>query len=363
MEIYNRRHSRAVGNPDFDFSEVEGNCRYAQPPDSCLRENGGGCVSKFPLCRKNILHEPPRLKRTKMNPNNQDLRTRFIFDDMPVRGLHVRLEEVWRHIVGRKQYPAAIRRALGELLAAGALLSSNLKLEGTLIVQVQGQGRLKMLVVEATSNQTCRATARWDETAQIGGNETLRDLLGENGVFVITVQPQDGEPWQGVVPLEGGSIAEMLTHYMLRSEQLETHITLAADGDTASGLLLQRLPEETLDEDAWAHVTALADTVTAEELLKLDAQHLLYRLFHETPPRVFEPETLEFACTCSRGKVSDMLLMLGGEEVSSIVAEEGSISVDCDFCNEKYVFDETDVNALFGADVVNAVREEQHRLQ
>ena len=270
-----------------------------------------------------------------MNPNNQDLRTRFIFDDMPVRGLHVRLEEVWRHIVGRKQYPAAIRRALGELLAAGALLSSNLKLEGTLIVQVQGQGRLKMLVVEATSNQTCRATARWDETAQIGGNETLRDLLGENGVFVITVQPQDGEPWQGVVPLEGGSIAEMLTHYMLRSEQLETHITLAADGDTASGLLLQRLPEETLDEDAWAHVTALADTVTAEELLKLDAQHLLYRLFHETPPRVFEPETLEFACTCSRGKVSDMLLMLGGEEVGSIVAEEGSISVDCDFCNEK----------------------------
>ena len=101
-----------------------------------------------------------------MNPNNQDLRTRFIFDDMPVRGLHARLEEVWRHIVGRKQYPAAIRRALGELLAAGALLSSNLKLEGTLIVQVQGQGRLKMLVVEATSNQTCRATARWDETAQ-----------------------------------------------------------------------------------------------------------------------------------------------------------------------------------------------------
>ena len=166
-----------------------------------------------------------------------------------------------------------------------------------------------------------------------------------------------------MVPLEGGGIAEMLTHYMLRSEQLETHITLAAGGDTASGLLLQRLPEETLDEDAWAHVTALADTVTAEELLKLDAQHLLYRLFHETPPRVFEPETLEFACTCSRGKVSDMLLMLGGEEVGSIVAEEGSISVDCDFCNEKYVFDETDVNALFGADVVNAVREEQHRLQ
>ncbi|MFH6973732.1 Hsp33 family molecular chaperone HslO [Neisseria sp. 23W00296] len=298
-----------------------------------------------------------------MKTPSQDLRTRFIFDDMPVRGLHVRLENVWQHIVGRKHYPAAVRRALGELLAAGALLSSNLKIEGTLTVQVQGQGRLKMLVVEATSEQTCRATARWDETAAIGDNENLRELLGENGVFVITLQPQEGEPWQGVVPLEGGSIAEMLTGYMLRSEQLETHITLAADNHTTAGLLLQRLPEEELDQEAWAHVTALADTVGSREMLDLDAQHLLYRLFHETPPRVFEPDTLEFTCTCSRGKVSDMLLMLGGEEVGSVVAEQGSIEIDCDFCNEKYVFDETDVNALFGADIVKAVTGEQHRLQ
>ena len=294
---------------------------------------------------------------------DRDLRTRFIFDGMPVRGLHVRLDGVWRHIVGRKQYPAAIRRALGELLAAGALLSSNLKLEGTLTVQVQGKGRLKMLVVEATSEHTCRATARWDETARIGDDESLRSLLGENGIFAITVQPKDGEPWQGIVPLEGGGIAQMLTHYMLNSEQLETHITLAADDHTAAGLLLQRLPEERLDEDAWAHLTALADTVKAGELLGLDAPQLLYRLFHETPPRVFEPETLEFACTCSRGKVSDMLLMLGGAEVGSVVAEQGSIEIDCDFCNEKYVFDETDVNALFGADIVRAVKQERQILQ
>jgi len=266
-----------------------------------------------------------------------------------------------KDFVGRSLEGAASVRTGG--LAAGVLLSSNLKLPGKLILQIQGQGDLKMLVAETDSNHSSRATARWNEQANLDDGRSLIELLGENAVFGITLQPNEGEPWQGIVPLEGSSIAEMLTHYMLRSEQLETHITLAADGDTASGLLLQRLPEETLDEDAWAHVTALADTVTAEELLKLDAQHLLYRLFHETPPRVFEPETLEFACTCSRGKVSDMLLMLGGEEVGSIVAEEGSISVDCDFCNEKYVFDETDVNALFGADVVNAVREEQHRLQ
>ena len=283
-------------------------------------------------------------------------RTRFIFDDMPVRGLHVRLQEVWQHIVRRKNYPSPIRRALGELLAAGALLSSNLKIEGTLTLQVQSEGKLKMLVVEATSNDTCRATARWDETASFNEDETLGDLLGNNGIFAITLQPQEGEPWQGVVPLEGGNIAEMLMAYMLRSEQLETHITLAANENTVGGLLLQRLPEESLDKEAWQHVTTLSDTVDAAELLSLDAEELLYRLFHETPPRVFEPEGIEFACTCSRGKVSNMLLLLGGQEVGSIVAEQGSIEIDCDFCNEKYVFDETDVNALFGMDVTEVAR-------
>ncbi len=295
--------------------------------------------------------------------NHADIRTRFIFDDMPVRGLHVRLENVWKHIVGQKHYPAAIHRALGELLAAGALLSGNLKTDGTLIVQVQGQGRLKMLVVEATSDQTVRATARWDETAEINDDESLTDLLGSNSVFVLTLQPKDAEPWQGVVPLEGGSIAQMLINYTKRSEQLDTQIVLASSDDACGGLLVQRLPETEPDAASWEHVGTLVQTLTPEELTGLDAQHVLYRLFHETPPRVFDPESIEFACTCSRGKVSDMLLMLGGEEVGGVVAEQGSIQIDCDFCHAKYVFDETDVNALFGADVVNAVLDEAKRLQ
>lgn len=295
--------------------------------------------------------------------NHADIRTRFIFDDMPVRGLHVRLENVWKHIVGQKHYPAAIRRALGELLAAGTLLSGNLKTDGTLIVQVQGQGRLKMLVVEATSDQTVRATARWDETAEINDDESLTDLLGSNSVFVLTLQPKDAEPWQGVVPLEGGSIAQMLINYTKRSEQLDTQIVLASSDDACGGLLVQRLPETEPDAASWEHVGTLIQTLTPEELTGLDAQHVLYRLFHETPPRVFDPESIEFACTCSRGKVSDMLLMLGGEEVGGVVAEQGSIQIDCDFCHAKYVFDETDVNALFGADVVNAVLDEAKRLQ
>ena len=284
-------------------------------------------------------------------------RTRFIFDQMPIRGLHVQAQEVWQHIVARKNYPVAIRRALGELLAAGALLSSNLKIDFTLIVQVQVRGILKMLVVEATSEHTLRATARWDETAAIADDANLAQLLGDDGVFVLPVQPKNSEPWQGVVPLEGSSIAEMLMNYMARSEQLETRIMLAADDQQIGGLLLQRLPEETLDNDAWQHICTLADTLTAAELLNLDAQNVLYRLFHETPPRVFPAENLEFACTCSRGKVSDMLLLLGGEEVGSVVAQEGSITVDCDFCHEQYTFDEQDVHALFGMDIVAACKQ------
>ena len=136
---------------------------------------------------------------------------------------------------------------------------------------------------------------------------------------------------------------------------------LAADDESVGGLLLQRLPEQELNDDAWQHLTTLTDTLTANELLHLDAQNVLYRLFHETPPRVFEPEQLEFACTCSRGKVSDMLLMLGGEEVGNAVAQEGSITVNCDFCNEQYTFDETDVNALFGMDIVAAAKAEPPR--
>ena len=147
---------------------------------------------------------------------------------------------------------------MGELLAAGSLLSANLKNEGTLIVQVQGQGRLKMLVVEATSENTVRATARWDENAEIRDDESLTALLGENSVSILTHQPKDADPWQGVVLLEGDSIAQMLVNYMKRSEQLDTYITLAADDQAAGALLLQRLPEEELDDAAWEHVTTLA---------------------------------------------------------------------------------------------------------
>ncbi|MDO4878710.1 MAG: Hsp33 family molecular chaperone HslO [Neisseria sp.] len=290
-----------------------------------------------------------------------DLTTRFVFDQMPVRGIHTRLDGVWRHIAGLRQYPAAVRQALGELTAACVLLAGNMKREGRLIMQIQGKGRLKMLVAETTSAHTCRATAHWDTQADFDDAEGLPALLGDGGVFAITLRPDEGEPWQGIVPLEGGGIAAMLENHMRRSEQVETRILLAADENRAAGLLLQKLPEED-GQGGWEHTNTLAATLRREELLELDAQHLLYRLFHQTPPRVFTPDALEFACTCSRGKVSDLLLLLGADEVGAAVAEEGSIAVSCDFCNSRYVFDETDVHALFGSDIVHAERQ-IHRIQ
>lgn len=274
-------------------------------------------------------------------------RRRFLFDTLPARGVHVRLQDVWRHIVGQKDYPPAVARALGELSAAAALLSENLKSEGTLIVQIQGTGCLKMLVAEAASGQTVRATARWDEQADIADHAGLNEMLGTGGIFAITFQPPYGESRQGIVPLEGGSIAEMLTAYMARSEQIETVIFLTADNRQASGLLLQRLPENQPDHESWLQAAAPAQTLTAKELSELDTEPLLYRLFHENPPRVFPAEVLEFACTCSRGKVADMLLLLGAEEVRQTLAQEGSVSAACDFCHTRYTFDETDIDALF----------------
>ena len=285
-------------------------------------------------------------------------RTRFILDQLPLRGLHVNLEQVWQHIVGQKNYPAPIARALGELVAAGALLAANLKFDGTFILQVQGTGVLKLLVAEATSEQTCRGTARFDESVDIAADASLQDLMGEQGQFVLTLQPRQGEMWQGIVGLQGTSIAQMLANYLAQSEQLDSDLILAADEKQAVGMMVQRLAGQEMAREDWQYVESLLQTVNQDELLQTSANTLLYRLFHEQEVRVFEPEHLEFACTCSHEKVGNMLLLLGGQEVGQILLEQGSVEIACDFCQQKYVFDEEDVKTLFGSDVSAAVRHE-----
>ena len=285
-------------------------------------------------------------------------RTRFILDQLPLRGVHVNLEQVWQHIVGQKNYPAPIARALGELVAAGALLAANLKFDGTFILQVQGTGVLKLLVAEATSEQTCRGTARFDDSVEIPDDASLQDLMGEQGQFVLTLQPRQGEMWQGIVGLQGTSIAQMLANYLAQSEQLDSDLILAADDKQAVGMMVQRLAGQDMAREDWQYVESLLQTVNQDELLHTTANTLLYRLFHEQEVRVFEPEHLEFACTCSHEKVGNMLLLLGGQEVGQILLEQGSVEIACDFCQQKYVFDEEDVKTLFGSDVSAAVRHE-----
>ena len=285
-------------------------------------------------------------------------RTRFILDQLPLRGVHVNLGQVWQHIVGQKNYPAPIARALGELVAAGALLAANLKFDGTFILQVQGTGVLKLLVAEATSEQTCRGTARFDDSVEIADDASLQDLMGEQGQFVLTLQPRQGEMWQGIVGLQGTSIAQMLANYLAQSEQLDSDLILAADDKQAVGMMVQRLAGQDMAREDWQYVESLLQTVNQDELLHTTVNTLLYRLFHEQEVRVFEPEHLEFACTCSHEKVGNMLLLLGGQEVGQILLEQGSVEIACDFCQQKYVFDEEDVKTLFGSDVSAAVRHE-----
>lgn len=291
--------------------------------------------------------------------SHTDTLQRFLFDEAPVRGAVVSLEDTWRQVLVRHSYPAAVRTVLGEMMAAAALLGANLKFDGTLMLQMHGTGALRLAVVECTHERTLRATAKWDGQPQ---DLPLPQLLGEGGRFVLTLEPRadKSQTWQGIVALEGDSVGAMLENYMLRSEQLDTSLVLAADATRAGGMLLQRLPDGHGDPDGWPRVRTLADTLKGEELLTLDPLDLLHRLYHEEVVRVFDAEPLSFACTCSRERVSDMLKMVGAQEAGDILLEQGSVEIGCDFCNQRYVFDEDEVNELYQMDVVAAARESRH---
>ncbi|MFH2139467.1 MAG: Hsp33 family molecular chaperone HslO [Pseudomonadota bacterium] len=275
-----------------------------------------------------------------------DSLSRFLFEHLPLRGEIVRLDDVWQHVIDRHDYPPVLRDMMGELCVAAVLLAATLKLDGSMVLQVHGKGAVKLLVVECSGDLELRATAKWEGDLTQG---RLQDLVGD-GRFVITLDPKDGgQAYQGIVPLEGDSIADILQGYMTRSEQLETRLWLAADGTSAGGMLLQRLPEqgETDDEDAWGRATKLADTLKPEELLDLPAAELVHRLYHEEDIRMFDAQPVVFRCTCSRDSVANMLRMIGREEVDEILAEREEIEVHCEFCNERYVFDKVDADAVF----------------
>ena len=303
---------------------------------------------------------------------------RFMFDGAPVRGQLVRLGASWREMLSRRAhqpYAPPVRSLLGEMAAAGVLMQSNIKFNGALLLQMYGDGPVKLAVAEVRSDLSFRATAT--VVGEVPTDARLEALLNVHGQgrCSITLDPSDRlpgqQPYQGVVPLHGDrreplqQLSQVLEHYMLQSEQLDTRLVLAADEQMAAGLLIQRMPAEgpsrvsgERNEDQigrnedFNRIAHLAATLTREELLTLDADTLLHRLFWEERLLRYEPRRPRFACSCGRERVASMLRGLGRDEVDSIIAERGEVEVGCEFCGQQYRFDAIDAARLFipGAD-------------
>jgi len=305
---------------------------------------------------------------------------KFLFDGLPVRGMLVQLTDVWQEVLKRRAanaetgaYPEAVRHLLGEMTAASVLMQSNIKFNGALVMQIFGDGPVKLAVVEVQPDLSLRATAK--VVGELGDASTLPEMVNVNneGKCAITLDPLNKmpgqQPYQGVVPLfddqrnKLDKFSDVLQHYMLQSEQLDTTLVLAANDTTAAGLLIQRLPvkgEANLaaqasmgDEDGiglsedYNRISILAASLTADELLNLDAETILRRLFWEEKLLRFEPLQPKFACSCSRERVSNMIRSLGTDEVESILAERGNVEVGCDFCGQQYRYDAVDAAHIF----------------
>jgi molecular chaperone Hsp33 len=297
--------------------------------------------------------------------DTNDTLQKFIFDNAAVRGEFVEISDTWREIQQRHTYPPAVKTVLGEMVAAAALLSANLKFNGSIIMQIHGDGPVRLLVVECDSDLRLRATAKMAEGAAVADDAGLTALLNAtgHGRFVITLDPVDKlpgqQPYQGIVPLDGDDMATVIENYMLRSEQLDTRLWLAADEQVSRGLLLQKLPRhsgkddqvvqasEAEDLETWNRAVMLASTLKQPELLSTDIQTLMNRLFWEETIRVFEPAHPQFHCSCTREKVGNMLKMLGREEIDGALDELGQLAINCDFCGKHYEFDKVDCAQLF----------------
>lgn len=277
-----------------------------------------------------------------------DIVQRFLFDRAPIRGELVQLEKSWQQITENRKYPDILQELLGQFTAAAVLLSSTIKFDGSLILQVQTTGPVSLLVAESTSKRNIRATAKWR------GEILTNDLstLFNGGNLVITINKKDEkEKYQGIVELVGDKIATVIEHYMGNSEQLLTRVWLAANNERTAGLFLQKTRGGAdSDLDAWDRVTQLAATIKDDELLNLSPKEILHRLFHEETLRVFEPKRITFNCSCSRESVGKTLRMLGAKEINSILAERESVEVHCEYCNREYIFDKVDVEQLFASE-------------
>ena len=296
--------------------------------------------------------------------HDRDCLHRFLFEHYPIRGHIVHLDASWRALLEHREYPAVIRDTLGEAVAASVLLAATLKFDGTLSLQLQGQGPMHLMLAQCSDTLGVRAVARHkDEVEEAEYQRDLASLSGK-GIMTVTLENEDlSQRYQGIVPLSGERLADCLRSYFESSEQLPTRLWLHANENGASGLLLQRLSNDSVQsrstgsrlhdvepeeiDDAWRRVQLLGDTVKPEELQSLSDRNLLRRLFSEDDVRLFESAPVFFRCRCSRERVVSMLRSLGPEEVRSVLAEQGHVEVRCDFCNRAYQFDSVDVEQLF----------------
>lgn len=276
-----------------------------------------------------------------------DTLNRFVFEHTNIRGEVVHLDATWQAILDRHEYPSIVRDLLGESLAAAALLLTTIKSSSSLTIQIQGDGPVSMVVVQADANRSLRGIAHWEGEIESG---RLPQLVG-SARLAITLDPgEGGERYQGIVALNGeATLAEALETYFRQSEQLDTRLWLAANADRAAGMLIQSLPGKTEDADAWDRTVHLGSTITPAELLELPHRKLLRRLFHEEDVRLFEGQPLNFRCRCSRERIEMMLRGLGYDEVKDILETEGRVGVNCEFCNQRYEFDRVDIEQLFAA--------------
>ncbi|MCC9663010.1 MULTISPECIES: Hsp33 family molecular chaperone HslO [Pseudoalteromonas] len=278
----------------------------------------------------------------------QDLLHRYIFDQLDVRGELVQIENTYQEMIANHNYPAPVQALLGELLVATCLLTATLKFEGEIAVQLQGDGPVKYAVINGDDKQNMRGIARLQGEVQ---GSTIKDLIG-NGYMVITITPTKGERYQGIVPLEHDTLDKCLESYFEQSEQLKTRLWFAteitAGSAKAAGLFLQVLPvNKDKSVEDFTHLEAISNTIKDEELLNLDANTVLTRLYHEDNPQLFEPQSINFRCGCSRDKTIAALVNIGQDALLDDVKEKGEVKISCHYCLKDYVFNEQDIKAIF----------------
>ena len=275
---------------------------------------------------------------------DQDQMRRFLFEQNPIRGQHVSLDASWQKIVAQSEARGVALTLLGHALTAVTLLVDTLKIDGSVSLQIRGSGAIHLLVAEATSSNTVRGVVR--QSRELDGQISLQDIFATDKL-VITVKNGSAKPHQGIVPLSGNNLSVALQAYFDQSEQLPTRFWFACNEISATGMLLQKLPAASSDDDAWNRLLHLASTTSNEELLELKAERLLHRLYHEEDLRLFEADNISFACSCSPQRTRDMLISLGRIEVDDIIDEQNEIAITCEFCNARYAFDGVDIEQLF----------------